>query len=127
VYGQSHYRFATAADRWDSAEQACEADGRGSHLVVFNDAPEMSAIEGLVMGTVIWVGISDRVRDGTFLDVMGEIPLFKPQWQSTDPSFPGPGCVEFDPSSRRIHDAACSTQVAYVCECDGVPAQPSSY
>lgn len=127
VYGQSHYRFALAADSWDNAEHACEADGRGSHLVVFNDPPEMNAIESLVNGTVTWVGISDRVTDGTFLDVMGENPLFKPQWQTPDPSFPGPGCVEFTPSSRLIHDLACTTPVAYVCECDGVRAQPSSY
>lgn len=127
VYGQSHYRFAPAADSWDNAERTCEADGRGSHLVVFNDAPEMNAIEGLVNSTVIWVGLSDRVTDGTFLDVMGEHPLFKPQWQNMDPSFPGPGCVDFTPSSRLIHDLACSTPVAYVCECDGIRAQPSSY
>lgn len=126
VYGQSHYRFAVGADRWDSAELACEADGRGSHLVVFNDSPEMNAIEGLA-GIVIWVGLSDRITDGTFLDVMGEIPLFKPQWQNLDPSFQGPGCVQFDPNSRLIHDAACTTQLPYVCECDGVPAKPSSY
>lgn len=127
VYGPSHYRFTATAASWDVAERACEADGRGSHLVVFNDAPEMNAIEALVMGTEIWVGITDRVTDGTFLDVMGELPLFKPQWQSMDPSFPGPGCVQFNPGSRLIHDQACTTLVAYVCECDGIPAKPSSY
>jgi hypothetical protein len=127
VYGQSHYRFATTPDTWDNAERACEADGRGSHLVVFNDGPEMNAIEALVVGAVVWVGISDRVTDGKFIDVMGEIPLFLPQWQTPDPSFSGPGCVEFNPGSRQIHDLACSTKVVYVCECDGVVAQPSSY
>jgi hypothetical protein len=127
IYGQSKYRFQTTADSWDAAEHACEADGRGSHLVVFNDSPEMNAIEALVSGTVIWVGLSDRVTDNTFLDVMGELPLFKPQWQSMDPGLAGPGCVEFNPSSRLIHDVVCSTPVAYVCECDGMPAKPSSY
>ncbi len=127
MIGQSYYRFTATPTDWDVAEHACEADGRGSHLVVFNDTVEMNKIEGILSGTTIWVGITDRVTDGKFLDVMGEQPLFLPSWQSSDPSFPGPGCVQFNPNSRLIHDQACATQVAYVCECDGVPARPSSY
>lgn len=127
VHGLSRYRDTGTAATWDIAEQACEADGRGSHLVVFNDTLEMHQIEADVSGAVIWLGITDRVHDGTFVDVMGASPAFLPQWQSPDPSFPGPGCVEFNPSSRLIHDLACGNPVAYVCECDGIPAQPSSY
>ncbi|HEX3763517.1 MAG TPA: hypothetical protein VHW23_32700, partial [Kofleriaceae bacterium] len=67
------------------------------------------------------------VHDGAFIDVMGAFPGFLPGWQPGDPSFMGPGCVEFSPGSRLIHDLDCSAQVAYVCECDGIPAQPSSY
>lgn len=127
MIGQSYYRFSATPTDWDVAEHACEADGRGSHLVVFDDALERNKIETMVSGIVIWVGITDRVTDATFLDVMGDPPVYLPQWQTMDPSFPGPGCVQFNPSSRLIHDQACSTQVAYVCECDGIPAKPSSY
>jgi hypothetical protein len=127
MIGQSFYRFSATPASWDVAEHACEADGRGSHLVVFNDSLEMNMVEGVVSGTDIWVGITDRVTDGTFLDVMGERPAFLPGWQSMDPSFAGPGCVKFNPNSRLIHDQDCTTQVAYVCECDGVLARPSSF
>lgn len=127
MIGQSSYRFTATPAEWDVAEHACELDGRGSHLVVFNNTLEMNKIEDMVSNTVIWVGVTDRVTDGKFLDVMDELPAFLPQWQSMDPSLPGPGCVQFNPSSRLIHDQPCITQVAYVCECDGIPALPASY
>ncbi|HEX3757885.1 MAG TPA: C-type lectin domain-containing protein, partial [Kofleriaceae bacterium] len=69
VHGVSHYRFSGTAASWDIAEHACEADGRGSHLVVFNDSLEMNLVEGDVGSIVFWVGITDRVHDGTFIDV----------------------------------------------------------
>jgi hypothetical protein len=127
MIGQSYYRFTATGTSWDIAERACEADGRGSHLVVFDDSLEMNMVEAMVSGVVLWIGITDRVTDDSFLAVIGGRPQFLPAWQIPDPSFPGPGCVQFDPSSRLIHDQDCATQVAYVCECDGILARPSSY
>jgi hypothetical protein len=127
MIGQSYYRFTGTGASWDIAEHACEADGRGTHLAVFDDSLEMNKVEAMVNGIEIWVGTTDRVTDGHFIHVIGEEPVFLPVWQSMDPSFPGPGCVQFNPSSRLIHDEDCSTQVAYVCECDGILARPSSY
>lgn len=127
MIGQSYYRFTATGTSWDIAERACEADGRGSHLAVFDNALEMNMVEAIVNGVLIWVGVTDRVTDTSFLDVAGERPRFLPSWQSPDPSFAGPGCIQFNPSSRLIHDQDCSTQVAYVCECDGIVAKPSSY
>jgi len=126
TYGQSRYRLVPAAETWDSAEHACEVDGRGMHLVLLDDSPERGAIENLAMGTVIWVGLTDRLTDGTFLNVTGTMPLFTP-WQNNDPSRVGPGCVQFDPSARTYHDVACTTTLAYVCECDEIPANPGSF
>jgi hypothetical protein len=97
---------------------------------VFGGSFEMIKIEEMVQGTVIWVGLSDRVTDGNFLDVMNEKlggNVYLPGWEGGDPSFAGPGCVKFTPSSRLFLDQDCTTQVAYVCECDGVPAEPSSF
>lgn len=127
MIGQSYYRFSVTPTSWDTAEHACEADGRGSHLVVFGDTLEMNMVEAMVNGTELWIGLTDRVTDDNFLDVMGEKPGFLPSWQNMDPSFAGPGCVKFNPSSRLIHDQDCTAQFAYVCECDGVLARPSSY
>lgn len=127
MVGLSSYRFTATGADWSIAEQACEADGRGTHLVVFDDTLEMNRVEAMVNGIEIWVGVTDRITDGKFLDVMGDLPAFLPQWQSMDPAFPGSGCVRFNPSSRLIHDQDCSTPVGYVCECDGIPARASSY
>jgi lectin-like protein len=127
MIGQSYYRFSPTPASWDVAEHACEADGRGSHLAVFGGSFEMNRVEDIVMGTVIWVGLTDRITDRTFLDVMGEPLPFLPGWEIGDPSLAGPGCVKFNPASRLYHDQDCTLQVAYVCECDGVAAQPSSY
>ena len=127
MVGTSSYRFTATGASWDVAEHACEADGRGTHLVVFDDTLEMNRVEAMVNGTLLWVGITDRVTDTRFLDVMGQAPMFLPSWQGPDPSFPGPGCVQFNPSSRLIHDQDCSAPVGYVCECDGIPARSSSY
>lgn len=129
MIGQSYYRFSGTPTSWDIAEHACETDGRGSHLVVFGSSLEMNKVEEMVQGTPLWVGFTDRVGEGTFYDVMNE-PLqsvYLPGWEAGDPSFAGPGCVEFTPSSRLFHDQDCATQVAYVCECDGVLADPSSF
>jgi hypothetical protein len=121
---QSRYRLALA-NTWLNAEHACEADGRGMHLVVI-DPVERNGVEGIAMGMVIWVGLSDRVTDGTVLAVTGGPPEDAP-WDSGGPTLAGPGCVEFNPSSRTIRDVACDTLVPYICECDEIPAQPSSY
>src|SRR4051812_18961411 len=110
MIGQSYYRFTGTGASWDIAEHACEADGRGTHLAVFDDSLEMNKVEAMVNGIEIWVGITDRVTDRNFLAVVGESPKFLPVWQSMDPSFPGPGCVQFNPSSRLIHDQDCSAQ-----------------
>jgi hypothetical protein len=129
MIGQSYYRFSGTPTSWDIAEHACEADGRGTHLVVFNDSLEMNKVEEMVQGTPLWVGLTDRVSDGNFLDVMNQRlqDLFLLGWETGDPAFAGAGCVKFTPSSRLFHDQDCATQVAYVCECDGVLAEPSSF
>jgi hypothetical protein len=127
MIGQSYYRFTATGASWDVAEHACEADGRGSHLVVFDNTLEMNMVEALVSGALIWIGVTDRVADTQFLDVLGDKPSFLPSWEAGDPSLPGPGCIRFNPSSRLIRDQVCGAQVAYVCECDGIVARPSSY
>lgn len=126
MYGQSRYRLVPAALPWNEAEQACEADGRGMHLVQLDDSPERGAIETFLMGTVTWVGITDRITDGKFLNVTGTSPLFMP-WRQNDPSLAGPGCIQFDPSARTYHDVACATTLAYVCECDETAAKSGSF
>ena len=125
-HGQSLYRVVRTAASWPDAERACEADGRGSHLVQLDNSPERSAVESFLAGNVAWMGISDRITDGSFVNVTGTFPQFQP-WQTDDPSFPGPGCVMLDPVARTYHDVSCNTAVSYVCECDATRAKPGSF
>jgi predicted small lipoprotein YifL len=123
--GLSRYRLA-GPDTWDHAERACEADGYGAHLIVFDDVVEMQMSETFE-NTAFWIGLSDRIVDNTFLRVIGGVATFTPSWTAGAPSLAGPGCVAFNPPSRTIQDAPCSVVASYVCECDGRPAQPGSY
>lgn len=124
--GQSKYRLVPAAGTWDNAERACEADGRGTHLVVIDDTLERGDVDDFSAGLVVWVGLSDRITEGTFLHVTGAPAVYTP-WRAGDPSFAGAGCVELNASARTIHDVARTDLVSYVCECDAIPAGPGSF
>ena len=126
ISSTSRYRVAPA-DTWVNAEKACEADGFGMHLVLIANYAEQQKIEGYVGGTALsWVGISDRKTNDTFLDVSGAAATYLP-WAATYPSFAGPGCVILDPVSRNYTDGDCTQALAYVCECDLLAADPTSY
>jgi len=60
--GSSRYRLG-GQTTWPAAEASCEADGAGMHLVVIDDASEMSALASLAGGARTWVGASDRKTD----------------------------------------------------------------
>lgn len=126
----SRYRIGAGMARWDDAEAACEADGAGAHLVVFDNTPEMNANEDIAtaFGSVaFWIGISDRVTDMSFIPVTGGIPPFMPSWAANAPSLAGPSCLLFDPLARTLQDTVCPTLAYYICECDGVPVQDGAY
>lgn len=125
----SSYRIGIM-DSWDHAEAACEADGYGAHLVVFDNAVEMNANEAIAQAfgsTPFWIGISDRVTDMSFIPVTGGVPAFLPSWAAKAPSIVGPSCVLFDPNARTLQDAQCGVVAYYVCECDGVAAKSTAY
>jgi hypothetical protein len=122
----SRYRIVTSADGWLAAEVDCENDGSATHLVVIDGATELAMLDPVVAATV-WVGISDRIDEGMFLAVTGGTPPFQP-WRAGEPNdgiFMPSDCVELD--GFEYNDEACGTNRGYVCECDGRPADPSTY
>lgn len=126
----SSYRVGAGMSSWDAAEAACEADGAGAHLVIFDNTPEMNANEVLAMafGRVqFWIGITDRVTDMSFVPVTGGVPPFMPSWAANAPSLLGPSCLLFDPNARTLQDTVCPTLAYYICECDGVPVKADAY
>jgi len=109
---------------WAVAEATCEAEG--AHLVVVDDAAEHAEVRARATG-VVWIGLSDRITEGTFLHVTGAALAYH-GWPGAPQSNTGEDCVELLLDGP-YEDTACVQNVpnAYVCECDGVPAQPSAF
>jgi hypothetical protein len=114
-------------DTWLNGEAACAADGLGHHLVEIANFVDQQKIEGFLgAAPAAWVGLSDRKAENVFLKVIGGLPAYLP-WSAGQPSFPGPGCVILDPVAREYHDGDCAQSLKYVCECDGISEDPSTY
>jgi hypothetical protein len=127
IAGTSKYRNGATSTSWTNAEAACEADGFGMHLPVIGDFVEQQKIEGFLGAAPSgWVGASDRKTDTVFLHVIGGAEPYLP-WGATYPSFVGPGCVILDRVARTYRDGACTQSLPYVCECDLIPVDPTSY
>lgn len=125
--GTSKYRVGAASSSWLNAETACEADGVGMHLTVIANIVEQQKIENFLGAAPAgWVGASDRKTDNVFLHVIGGGEPYLP-WGATYPSFVGLGCVILDPVARTYRDGDCTQSLSYVCECDQIPADPTSY
>jgi len=127
IAGTSMYRLAPTSAAWLDAEAACEADGVGMHLPVIQNYLEQKMIESFLdPAPAAWVGVSDRKTDDSFLHVTGGGESYLP-WGATFPSFVGPGCVILDPVARTYRDGDCSQSLPYVCECDQISVDPTSY
>ena len=127
IAGASKYRNGTASESWLAAEAACEADGIGMHLPVIQNFVEQQKIENFLGAALAgWVGASDRKADDVFLHVTGGGEPYLP-WGPSFPSFVGPGCVILDPVARTYRDGDCTQSLPYVCECDQIPVDPTSY
>lgn len=123
ITGQtSRYRTVTQAKTWTQAEADCEADGVGNHLAVIDDATEENAVDALT-GASIWFGLSDLKTEGSALWVTGAAPSYTATVGSKNSSV-------YDCAGIYRHQWAwgdCATLIPYVCECDGIPAQPTAY
>jgi hypothetical protein len=123
----SKYRVVGANATWDEAEADCENDTGTGHLIVLDSAQELAVIDPMVGGAV-WTGLQDRVTEGVFLAVTGGTPSFRP-FQSGEPNdggiFPSEDCVELD--GAQINDENCGDRQGYICECDALPPDRSTY
>jgi hypothetical protein len=124
----SRYRAVTQPASWSAAQGDCEDDGAGAHLAVIGSELERSGA-GALVGDDFWIGLSDRVTEGTFRWVTGAATPFT-AWAAGQPDEDGgdEDCVE----QKRMtmpgwHDQPCTDLLAYVCECDGVSADPAAH
>jgi len=123
--GTSKYRL-NGTDTWLSSELDCASDGAGMHLAVIDDAAELTGLIALAGANATWVGVSDRVVEGTWRSVTGGNAAVLP-WSSGAPTAGGPDCVEWNPTTNQFTDVACNASRYRICECDGIAVDPSSY
>jgi Lectin C-type domain len=120
---RSLYRIGAATAMWDAAEADCEADGL-AHLVVLDDDSERDAIRGALDGD-LWTGVTDQVSEGTYFKVTTGLATYLP-WLDGEPNNQGgEDCVEL--KGGGLNDDGCSHKDVYVCECDGLAANPVAY
>lgn len=102
------------ADDWVAHQVACA--GEGAYLVIPADATELSDVIGFAGGGPIWVGVSDRTTENTFVDVRGGVPYLP--WATGQPDNAGPGedCVKA--TGATYSDERCSQNNIAVCECE---------
>jgi hypothetical protein len=114
---------------WAGAEAACEADGVGAHLVVPIDLAEVRLIQIDVLGVTVadaWIGISDQIVAGTHRAVTGDIAVTL--WDPGQPDGGTERCVDIGAGAGAdMKDSACTDVNDFICEYDGVPADPAAF
>jgi hypothetical protein len=116
-----YYRLPPIPANWNAAEADCANDVVGAtHLIVLSNTTEVQ-IAATEPG---WVGLSDQVTEGTFVNVTNETPDQRP-WDSGQPDN-GNGtedCARIL-SSGELDDDQCNNSRYYACECDGRAPTP---
>lgn len=115
-----YYRLPPNPASWTDAEADCADDVPGAtHLIVLTDTTEVQ-IAATEPG---WVGLSDQVTEGTFVNVTGETPDQRP-WASGQPDNGGNEDCARITSNAKLDDDQCTNSHYYACECDGRPPLP---
>ena len=128
--GPSSYKgVGNQAIPWLSAEDACALDG--THLIVLDSEIERNATKAFLDKNV-WIGLSDRVTEGTFIPVTDQQTNFPPAtgvpWAAGQPdgAQPNEHCVQMLVTTGELEDIPCGNGRAYICECDGFAENPAN-
>lgn len=122
----SKYRLVTASDDWAAAEADCEDDGgtltlQPAHLVVLDDSTERSWV--YQQGTTDkWIGASDRLTEGALQAVTDQAA---PHFGNAASQEVQKDCM-FTTSSETVMEL-CTAGFQYICECDGLAADPTNF
>lgn len=115
-----YYRTINAQSSWTNAATDCANDVVGAtHLIVLSSTAEVT----YMTGQLGWIGLSDRVTEGTFVNVTNEAGDRRP-WASGQPDNGGGNedCAQM--KGAGLDDDQCGNAHRYVCECDGTPPTP---
>jgi hypothetical protein len=133
IAGQtSKYRFVSGGVPWLDAATDCANDAATTHLLVLSNELERSAVGAANNGITRWIGLSDRLTDGTYLAVTDETTGGYPDAAVWDggvvPMDPNLNCVRFEVGSQaEIEIANCTGDVGFICECDALANDPTNY
>lgn len=132
----SHYRVSMNNATWDAAQAACLADqplnsSRHTHLAVATDDMELSALT-VASSNDEWLGLSDRITEGTYLWVTDELTLYPPAsgapWGTNEPQVgTTTNCVLLAKTVGQLKVQNCGNQRGFICECDNHAADPTHY
>jgi hypothetical protein len=115
--GQCYFTENRALD-WPSASQSCQARGEGWQLADPNDAAENAFLDSLSYST-LWLGISDRTTEGTWLTSRGRTlnGSTYASWLPGEPngSLPTADCLE-SRDGGVWNDEDCGVAFPSVCE-----------
>lgn len=120
--GSSRYRVVSNTTDWLAAEAACEADGH--HLAIPDDNNELTAFYTALVAQNIWIGVTDRITETTYLRVTGGAATFL-DWAPGQPDTDD--CAYIDGLTTKLTMQSCGSGRRYICECDGVAADATSY
>jgi lectin-like protein len=116
-----YYRLPPSQATWVNGEADCANDVVGAtHLIVLSNTEEVQ-IASTEPG---WVGLSDRITEGTFVNVTNETPDQRP-WAAGQPDNGGGNedCARIQ-SNGTLDDDQCGNNRFYACECDGKMPTP---
>jgi hypothetical protein len=127
------YRFVldgSTTAKWLDVEDACEADGPGTHLAVVDDEIELNVlIDKLrVLSTIdAAIGFSDRTLEGTYRTVTGGAAFLR--WAPANPDGGNDcGSLAAGVNDNGMKDSTCEANFNdYICELDGNAPDPMAF
>lgn len=136
-YENSQYRYFSSPLTWRDAIDFCRqlddpTSTKRVHLSVLTGDLERQHVYVNVVGSAsgFWIGLSDTRTDGAYQWVTDEVVNYPSStaWGTGEPSTGvGDSCVRSNYSTTDLDSIACSTMIAFVCECDDYKLDPAHY
>ncbi|XP_067861407.1 C-type lectin-like [Heptranchias perlo] len=117
-YFSSCYRFVPDTQTWIEAELSCQQLATGGHLASIHWKEQNHFIELLLKAEQsnnhVWIGLSDRHKEGTFLWTDGSLSDFT-NWHLGEPdNYKGrENCVVIN--SEKWNDVPCTGKSPFIC------------
>lgn len=136
-YENSQYRYFSSPLTWRGAFDFCRqlddpTSTKRVHLSVLTGDLERSHVYTNVVGSAsgFWIGLSDTATDGAYQWITDELVNYPTStaWATGEPSTgAGDSCVRANYSTTDLDSIACSTMIAFVCECDDYKLDAAHY